>query len=409
MQWIDPIFELIWKFWALAFVLLGTGTLLLCITPQPVERIRLIQMSLASVFVIAVAGYLSWTPALELAWLPTPAPSHEEPAATELEAKESLPPASAVVVDPPNTNEAQVASESRPQTPIYEATSIADEAAVPSQPVAAAPSNSELAKMVFVIIVGAATLVQAVFLLLAWWFTHRLVATATNMPVPAGASFEAMRSKLQQRQVRLAFSNRVAVPIAAGILRPAIVLPASLARDDADPIKLRHSLAHEWKHIEHRDLVAWHAASWCQLLFWAQPAYWILRRELRISQDQIADQYATKQQNEHVEYAATLLEFSQARQVAIPGALTMAGHKSNLYRRVEMLLNRKFTVAGQSRKRLLLACVALINGVWFRNDLFPADSRQDTVSGCGRQAGDQGCRQTHGIRRTFRSSGRCLE
>ena len=70
MYVIDPMFVLIVKFSALAFALLALGMIALRWLKQPVERIRLVQVTLAAVFIAAIVGYGRWIPPLELAWLP---------------------------------------------------------------------------------------------------------------------------------------------------------------------------------------------------------------------------------------------------------------------------------------------------------------------------------------------------
>ncbi len=144
-----------------------------------------------------------------------------------------------------------------------------------------------------------------------------------------------------------------------GMWRPTVLLPEPLTRVDADQLELKHSLAHEWGHVELHDLVTWQLASLCQTFLWIQPFYWILRRELRVAQDQLADQFATEQTYEHATYATTLLELSRARQRVLPGALTMAGGKSNHYRRIEMLMNEKFRMVRESRKSIMLSFAVL--------------------------------------------------
>ena len=75
----------------------------------------------------------------------------------------------------------------------------------------------------------------------------------------------------------------------------------------------------------------------------------------------------------------------RTKTVALHGALAMAGtRKSNLYRRVEMLLNQKFHVSGFSRKRVVIGFAALMaaSGVLLASlQLTGAAVRADDVSG----------------------------
>ena len=202
--------------------------------------------------------------------------------------------------------------------------------------------------------------VQAVYFLFGYFLTVRLVASAAPLELWDPQVINEFRTELAENRVRLAMSERISIPIASGILFPTIVLPKQLLRGKIDPVRIRHSLDHEWKHIERKDLITWQLVGVCQILLWPQPFYWMLRRELRLSQDQIADQFATRREEEQVAYATTLVEFSKASHSALLGALSMTGNKSNLYRRVEMLLNTEFKVAGFSRKRIVFGFASLM-------------------------------------------------
>ena len=113
-------------------------------------------------------------------------------------------------------------------------------------------------------------------------------------------------------------SDAIDVPMVSGIWRPTILLPEALTRNDADPLELKHSVSHEWAHIESHDLLTWQLASLCQPFLWIQPCYWLLLRELRVAQDQLADRFATERSNEHMIYAATLVHLSRTRQRMTP-------------------------------------------------------------------------------------------
>ena len=97
------------------------------------------------------------------------------------------------------------------------------------------------------------------------------------------------------------------------------------------------------------------------ILGWLSISIWQRKNLMRaLTRFEIADEYAAHKADEHAAYAATLVEFSKTRQFAMFGALTMTGTKSNLYRRVEMLLNNKFQVAGLSRNRVVLGFATLM-------------------------------------------------
>ena len=200
-----------------------------------------------------------------------------------------------------------------------------------------------------------------VYLLVGFLATRRLLRTSKPLSDVVGRRVEKIVSGMPtKRLARCVSSSSIDVPMVVGVWRPTVLLPESLVEHDADQLELKHSLAHEWSHIEMHDLVTWQLTSLCQTFLWIQPFYWMLRRELRVAQDQLADQFATERTREHATYATTLVELSRLRQRDLPGALTMAGGKSNLYRRIEMLTDNEFQMVRASRKSLVLSFAILL-------------------------------------------------
>ncbi len=346
---LDFLFDSLMGFLLLAFLLLGASVLTLRWLPQPLERIRLIQISLACIFLAAIFSHVSWKPSIALPVLP----GNDSPILAE---QTSTP------GDSSSQRTAAVRGEAefgyKPANVMVEGIGDADAAS------AAAPIRwhwwrMTQQSMVFGFI--GISVLQAVYLLVGFGLTRRLIARASPLSESGEERIRHLIAQFSDRvDIRFVSSDEIDVPLASGILRPTILLPTQLASDDADPLLFKHSLAHEWKHIEQNDLITWQLVTLCQVLLWPQPFYWLLCRELRVSQDQIADEFAARETNERAAYAATLVEFSRTNHSTMLGALTMAGTRSNLYRRVEMLLNSKFRVSGFSRKRIVFGFTGLM-------------------------------------------------
>ncbi len=358
MSWIDQLFVVIIEFSALAFILLAAGFCALHWFNQPLERIRLIQVCLASVLLATLIGHSSWLPTTELAWLPIETNferSHEQ----------VISPTAAT----PETDTATASTTATLETPSQSQSELSNETTfVPlnddlrestaSKPLFASTAWRFLQALVVIGFIAISSW-QAIYLLFGYLITHRLVSNATPIDAANCPDITQFQRTRCGDRIRLSTSEQISVPIATGIRRPTIILPKNLV-DHASAARIRHCLEHEWKHIEGNDLATWQLASCLQILLWPQPFYWVLKRELRLSQDQIADQFATSEDDEHIAYATTLVEFSKARHSSMLGALTMADSKSSLYRRIEMLLNSDFHVAGVSRKRFVLAFAGLM-------------------------------------------------
>ena len=93
-------------------------------------------------------------------------------------------------------------------------------------------------------------------------------------------------------KIVLLMSDRVALPFTYTWMRPVIILPRELCTVDGDLEDLRYALAHEWSHVERRDAWAWNLASVAGFVLFHQPLFWWLRRQLRLCQDYLADDQA---------------------------------------------------------------------------------------------------------------------
>ena len=151
--------------------------------------------------------------------------------------------------------------------------------------------------------------------------------------------FEGIAGSAGQR-VRLGMSDRISLPLTFGWLRPVILLPAGHC--DGDEEGLRYGLAHEWSHAERGDIGRWHLSTLVGLLFYWQPLFWWLRRQLRLDQDFLADALAANQAEEPEDYAAYLVNVARSTlDRPLVGSLGIANRSSNLTRRILMLLHNE--------------------------------------------------------------------
>lgn len=359
----EMLFAGILRFSLIAFVLLGACLCVVRLMNQPLERIRLIQISLLAVLATLVLSIADVGPTLDLALLPAIEPSATiaseneavAPVAMEAQPDDSEPPQ-----PPPWSSELALTEGSDDGSATLE---LARESPAATTTRTEATGGFAIQPWLRNAVTGAffvVSFLQLAYLVCGFIAVRRLVGRATSLSAAARARVERIIGGFStKRRVRFVASNSIDVPMVVGLWYPTIVLPARLAGPDADPLQLKHSLAHEWGHVELHDLATWQLASLCQTFLWVQPCYWVLRRELRVAQDQLADQFAIEQTDEHATYARTLLELSRTRQRALPGALTMTGGKSNLYRRIEILLNEKFRMVRVTRKSILLSFAVL--------------------------------------------------
>ncbi len=159
----------------------------------------------------------------------------------------------------------------------------------------------------------------------------------TDGPLPAMLA-ELRRLAGYERPVRLSSSQRLAVPIAIGILRPEICLPSSVSV--LSPAEMRCILGHELAHLVRRD-PAWHLlARVVEGVFFFQPLHRLAGRRLHRLSEYLCDDWTAERTGAPLELARCLTRVAErllARPRLFPVA-SMARSSSELERRVRRLL-----------------------------------------------------------------------
>jgi len=317
------------------FLVLGGGCLAARLCRQPVRRLRLIELTLLGCLVVPWLGLVPGLPQWSLGWMAVP------DAEDNLTAQPDEVPAH---VEDRDMRERILLAQTDKQTDQVPPEAV-PESVPPQQPLSTSPEQPRQAS----ISVWFALPLPLVFAyaglatgFLVWWLAGlmklvRLHRSTYPAPALAADLFRAIAGPAGER-VRLLASNRLDLPLTYNGRRPVIVLPGCLCDGD-DMAALRYCLAHEWSHVERGDIWTWHLTSLVQLLFFYQPLFWWLRRQLRLCQDFLADARAAEQAAMAEDYADYLVGLAR-RRLAAPGlALGMADRCSNLYRRIIMLLH----------------------------------------------------------------------
>jgi beta-lactamase regulating signal transducer with metallopeptidase domain len=154
---------------------------------------------------------------------------------------------------------------------------------------------------------------------------RKLLATAHYIPsVGANSVYE---------------SERIAVPLTVGWLRPRVLLPLEWREWDRN--KLDAVLAHEGAHVRRRDGLIAALAAVNRCVFWFHPLAWMLERKLALLAEQACDEYCVAAMGDRQRYAHLLLEMA----LVVDGsqgrlrrhALTMAA-ASYIRQRIDSLL-----------------------------------------------------------------------
>ena len=211
-------------------------------------------------------------------------------------------------------------------------------------------------------------LVVVVSMSILWCLALARRSAITRRSCPAkDSSIELLQSIAGTNKLpRLLVSNDIQSPVMWGLARSTIVIPASL--ENGPPIRLRWGIAHEWAHVLNRDYPTWILATIAKFVCFFQPHYWWLRRQLTLSQDYLADAYATDHGESAEDYAAFLVEMAQGGTSSCSAlALGIADSKSNLFRRVRVLVatNVPLLRRANARSVLIIALTGIITVTGF--------------------------------------------
>ncbi len=169
-------------------------------------------------------------------------------------------------------------------------------------------------------------------------FAGRRAATAESPESQRRVQSLAGRLNIRRR-VRAVYLPRLAGPVAFGVVRPSIGLPAdfwtanSAAEQDA-------MLAHELAHLAARDPFWLALADALVAMLWWHPLVWWARRQFRAASETAADEASLVVEDGPAVLAGCLVALaSRWQQRGVVGLLGMAGFRSGLGRRVERLLH----------------------------------------------------------------------
>ena len=214
-----------------------------------------------------------------------------------------------------------------------------------------------------------------------WWLIQRLRGTSlARVPAYAQESFARLALRFGiRRPLDLRISQRISSPLAMGILRSVVLLPAS-ALTSLTPEQLEVVLAHELAHIRRADYLWNMLQTMIETLFFFHPAVWWVSRNLREQRELCCDDAALECCSDPLTYATALLCLEEERTSRFRLALALDGHQSGSLRaRIARILDE----APQGRRDVapfsLLGVCALLGLVLLSAprlfaDLYPLDT-----------------------------------
>ncbi len=335
-------------YYLLSTLLLGAALLVGACMRQPARRIA---VAWAAVIGLAMLGGLLAVPGWSVVHLFGTSPPPPEP--SEIAVEMVLPASSVptVVYQQPPT-ELQVLPPYSPTQPVQQG--IAKVTPVPAE----VREVNVSVYFLFPLAIGSA--IALAWLGLGAWQTYRLVSNSAPSTPEVDSILRTLAPANETRPlVRL--SHWVATGVALGLMRPTILLPQAYA-DREDATSLRTVLAHELAHLRGGDLWLLAVLRVLMIALWAHPLYWLTRRRIRLDQETLADA-AAAELTSRTTYAEQLVgwarELDAVRPPTLAGAVGLWETKSQLRKRIAVLLDERLTILRDCSRKWKLSALVL--------------------------------------------------
>lgn len=196
------------------------------------------------------------------------------------------------------------------------------------------------------------------------WMSRR-TQRVTDAPWLAQARSLAAELGISPRIVFLR-SKGAAMPMAWGLFRPAVLMPADA--DEWPAERLRIVLLHELAHVKRHDCLTHMLAQLSCALHWFNPLAWIAARRVRTERERACDDLVLAAGTRGSDYADQLIEIARVMRAGrfpavLAGASLAMAHRSELEGRLLAILDPSVPRAGLSRLRTIAAMIIFFVGV----------------------------------------------
>lgn len=164
------------------------------------------------------------------------------------------------------------------------------------------------------------------------------------------------------KRIPLYSSAYLSSPMAAGLVKPVIILPIHMLSEFTEE-EIRFILLHELTHIKHRDLFLNRFLALMQALYWFHPVVWIGLREMRKDQEVDCDLSVLTilEENSYLDYGKTLIRFAETMSGRFSFATQIAGSEKEIKRRIRCIASyHKESRWKQWKSRLILTITSMM-------------------------------------------------
>jgi HEAT repeat protein/beta-lactamase regulating signal transducer with metallopeptidase domain len=204
--------------------------------------------------------------------------------------------------------------------------------------------------------VGAVLARLAIGLVAVQWMRRRTAPVLDAPWLPLAVDLAAGLGITQR--VTFLESRSATMPMAFGIFKPAVLMPADAVRWPVE--RLRIVLLHELAHVRRRDCLTHTVAQVACAIYWFNPLAWVAARRIRAERERACDDLVLACGTRGSDYAEELLEIARVMRAGrfpalVTGATLAMAHRTQLEGRLIAILDPKLPRSGVSRRRALVA------------------------------------------------------
>jgi HEAT repeat protein/beta-lactamase regulating signal transducer with metallopeptidase domain len=261
------------------------------------------------------------------------------------------------------------AADHRPPAPSLQRNRSASQSRVSESTAPSVPSHAPMswsALLLGVWMIGASLILirLAAGVIAVQWMSRR-TERVSDAPWLPQATALAIELGVSPRIVFLR-SRGAAMPMAWGLFRPAVLMPADADHWPAE--RLRIVLLHELAHVKRRDCLTHMLAQVSCALHWFNPLVWVAARHVRTERERACDDLVLAAGTRGPDYADQLIEIARVMRAGrfpavLAGASLAMAHRSELEGRLMAILDPSVPRAGLSRLRTSAATTIFALGV----------------------------------------------
>jgi bla regulator protein blaR1 len=184
----------------------------------------------------------------------------------------------------------------------------------------------------------AGTILFSLRMVSGWWYISKLKSETIVPEQQLLSKLAELASELNMnRFIKLAYSNKVTVPIVLGYVKPVILIPVTML-SGLSAQQIETILVHELAHIKRHDYLINILQSIIETILFFNPFVWMISVLIRREREYCCDDIVLARHGSALVYAKTLTQLEEIRLSNPAFGLSLAQNKNQLLNRIRRIM-----------------------------------------------------------------------